>query len=181
MRRVLPFLLGGVAGVPLGVLLLRVVDPLGFRLVVGLLLVVWCPAMLLARELPRVTRGGWLADAVAGLLGGVLGGLGGLSGPAPTLWTTLRGWGRDAQRAVLQSFNLAMHGLTMAAYLAAGTITAEAAWLFLVVAPAMLLPALLGARLYGRFGDEGFRRVVLALLAASGVILLATTLPQLLE
>jgi uncharacterized membrane protein YfcA len=181
MRRVLPFLLGGVAGVPLGVLLLRVVDPLAFRLVVGLLLVVWCPAMLLARELPRVTRGGRLADAGAGLLGGVLGGLGGLSGPAPTLWTTLRGWGRDTQRAVLQSFNLVMHGLTMAAYLAAGTVTAEAARLFLVVAPAMLLPALLGARLYGRFGDEVFRRVVLALLAASGVILLATTLPQMLR
>jgi uncharacterized membrane protein YfcA len=179
-RRVLPFILGGVLGVPLGVALLRGVDPLGFRLAVGLLLVVWCPAMLLARDLPRVTRGGRIADAGIGLLGGVMGGLGGLSGPAPTLWTTLRGWGRDAQRAVLQAFNLAMHGLTMMAYLIAGTITAEAAWLFLVVAPAMLVPTLIGARLYGRFSDAAFRRVVLSLLALSGVILLATTLPAIL-
>ncbi len=109
-----------------------------------------------------------------------MGGLGGLTGPAPTLWATLRGWNRDAQRAVFQAFNLAMHGLTMAAYLATGTISAEAARLCLVVAPAMLVPTLIGARLYGRFSDAAFRRVVLGLLAASGAVLIATTVPKLL-
>ena len=78
---------------PVGVALLQRIDPDGFRLAVGLLLVVWCPAMLLARDLPRVARGGRLADAAAGMLSGVMGGLGGLTGPAPTLWVTLRGWG----------------------------------------------------------------------------------------
>ena len=42
-RRVLPQVLGGALGVPLGVLLLRHIDPLGFRLFVGLLLLVWSP------------------------------------------------------------------------------------------------------------------------------------------
>ena len=178
-RRALPFIAGGVLGVPVGVALLQRIDPDGFRLAVGLLLVVWCPAMLLARDLPRVARGGRLADAAAGMLGGVMGGLGGLTGPAPTLWVTLRGWGRDAQRAVFQSFNLAMHALTMAAYLASGTFPAEAWGLCLVVGPAMLLPALLGARLYRRFSDKAFQRVVLALLAVSGVVLLATSVRKL--
>ena len=178
-RRALPFVAAGVLGVPLGVALLRQVDPLVFKLAVGLLLVVWCPAMLLARDLPRVTAGGRWADAGAGLMGGVMGGLGGLTGPVPTLWTTLRGWDRDTQRAVFQVFNLAMHGLTMAAYLATGTVSAEAARLFLVVAPAMLVPTLIGARLYRRFSDTAFRKVVLGLLAASGAVLVATTLPKL--
>jgi uncharacterized protein len=179
-RRVLPFVLGGVAGVPLGVWLLRHIDPLLFKLAVGVLLVVWCPAMLFARGLPRAARGGRPADAGAGWLGGVMGGLGGLTGPAPILWATLRGWDRDAQRAVFQVFNLAMHGLTMAAYLATGTISGEAARLFLVVAPAMLVPTLIGARLYRRFSDAAFRGLVLWLLAASGAVLIATTLPRLL-
>jgi uncharacterized protein len=179
-RRVLPFVAGGVLGVPLGVALLRHIDPLAFKLAVGVLLVVWCPAMLLARDLPRVAGGGRFADAGAGMLGGVMGGLGGLTGPAPTLWATLRGWDRDAQRAVFQVFNLAMHGLTMAAYLATGTVSAEVARLFLVVAPAMLVPTLIGARLYRRFSDAAFRKVVLGLLAASGAILIATTFPRLL-
>lgn len=177
-RRALPFILGGVLGVPIGVALLQRIDPDTFRLAVGLLLVVWCPAMLLARDLPRITRGGRLADAAAGLAGGVMGGLGGLTGPAPTLWVTLRGWGRDAQRSVFQAFNLAMHALTMAAYLASGTVPAEAWPLCLVAGPAMLLPALLGARLYRRFSEIAFRRVVLGLLALSGLALLARALPK---
>lgn len=179
-RRVLPFIAGGALGVPLGVALLHRIDPDAFKLGVGILLVLWSAAMLLARDLPRIAAGGRWADAAAGLLGGVMGGLGGLTGPAPTLWTVLRGWDRDAQRAVFQAFNLAMQGLTLAAYLATGALSAEAARLCLVVAPAMLVPALLGARLYRRFSDAAFQQVVLALLAASGAVLVATALPRLL-
>ncbi|MEO8714770.1 MAG: sulfite exporter TauE/SafE family protein [Acetobacteraceae bacterium] len=175
-----PFLAGGVLGVPLGVALLRYVDPLAFRMGVGVLLLLWCPAMLLARDLPRVTRGGRLADAAVGWIGGIMCGLGGLNGPAPTLWTTLRGWDRDRQRAVFQVFSLVTQALTMATYLAAGTVPAGAARLFAVAAPAMLLPTLLGARLYRRFSDAMFRRIVLGLLTLSGAILVATTVPRLL-
>ncbi len=77
-------------GAPLGVVLLQRIDPTAFKLAVGLLLVVWCPAMLLARGLPCVTRGGRLPDATARWIGG-MGGLGRLSGPAPTLWAALQG------------------------------------------------------------------------------------------
>ncbi len=177
-RRILPFVAGGIVGVPLGVALLRHIDPTTFKLAVGILLAIWCPAMLLARDLPRIARGGRLADAAVGLIGGVMGGLGGLTGPAATLWTTLRGWDRDAQRAVFQVFNLSMQALTMATYLATGAISGQAGRLFLVVAPAMLVPTLIGARLYRRFSDTTFRKVVLWLLAASGAVLIATTLPQ---
>lgn len=178
-KLILPLVAGGAIGVPLGVALLRYVDPLAFRMGVGVLLLVWCPAMLLARDLPRVTRGGHWADAGVGWIGGIMGGLGGLTGPAPTLWATLRGWDRDRQRAVFQVFSLAMQALTMATYLATGTIPSGAAPLFAVVLPAMLVPTLLGARLYRCFNDALFRRIVLGLLALSGMILVATTLPKL--
>ncbi|HSU05667.1 MAG TPA: sulfite exporter TauE/SafE family protein [Acetobacteraceae bacterium] len=170
-RRLAPFILGGVLGVPVGVLLLHRIDPVGFKLVVGFLLVLWCPAMLLARDFPRVTGGGRLADAVVGWLGGAMGGLGGLTGPAPTLWCALRGWDRDTQRAVFQTFNLIMQVLTMAAYIAWGTVTMETARAFMVIALAMLIPVLIGARLYRRFSNAGFRRAVLLLLTASGAVL----------
>ncbi|MDI3309126.1 MAG: sulfite exporter TauE/SafE family protein [Acetobacteraceae bacterium] len=179
MGRALPFLLGGALGVPLGVAALRVIDPAGFKLALGLLLVLWCPAMLLMRHPPRIGAGGRLADALAGLGGGIMGGLGGLSGPLPILWCTLRGWPRDEQRGVSQLFNLAMHGLTMAAYLATGTVHAGFLPLFAMVAPAMLLPALLGGWLYRRSSDALFRRMVLALLTASGLVLLGSSLPRL--
>jgi uncharacterized protein len=178
-QRLLPFVVGGLFGVPIGVALLHHIDPIGFKLAVGIILVIWCPTVLLARELPRVTRGGRLADAAVGWVGGVMGGLGGLTGPAPTLWCTLRGWDRDTQRAVFQSFNFAMQALTMATYIAIGTITTKTLPLFAVEAPAMLLPTMIGARLYLRFSESGFRRLILLLLTASGLVLVGSSLPRL--
>ena len=66
-RCVLPFLVGDVAGVPLGTWLLSHIDLHVFRAGVGTLLVVYCSTMLCARTLPvagTVGAGwtGWLAQ-----------------------------------------------------------------------------------------------------------------------
>lgn len=175
-----PFVLGGLAGIPVGVALLPRLDMEGFKLVLGTLLVLWCPAMLMARNLPRITRGGRAADAGVGLVGGVMGGLGGFTGVVPTLWCTLRGYDKDTQRTVIQNFNLSMLAVTMGTYLAGGIVTRDMLPYFAVVAPAMLVPSLLGARLYTGISEAAFRRVVLGLLTASGVALLASAVPRLL-
>jgi len=174
-----PLVAGGILGVPLGVALLPHLDPLQFKLGVGVLLLLWCPAMLVARDIPRITGGGRLADAFVGWIGGIMCGIAGLNGPAPTLWTTLRGWERDRQRAAFQTFSLVTQTLTITTYFAAGIIQAGTTRLFAVVVPAMLIPTLLGARLYRRFTDTGFRRIVLGLLSASGAILVATSVSAL--
>nr|WP_238341074.1 sulfite exporter TauE/SafE family protein [Pseudomonas mosselii] len=64
-----PFVLGGLAGIPLGVWVLPYLDMLWFKAVFGTLLVVWCPLMLLAPRLPRL-QGGRLADGAVGMVGG---------------------------------------------------------------------------------------------------------------
>jgi uncharacterized membrane protein YfcA len=179
-RRLWPFVLGGTAGTPIGVLMLHYVDPTVFKLAVGLILVAYCPAMLLIGAAPRVTVGGRLADGGVGLIGGVMGGLGGLNGPAPTLWCSLRGWSRDEQRAVFQSFSLCMQALTLAMYAASGLITRQTILLFGMVAPAMVLPTLIGVRFYRRFSEAGFRQLILVLLSISGVVLLIASVQRLL-
>ncbi len=176
--RAIPFVLGGIPGVPLGVALLRYIDPLAFKACVGLLLVVWCPIMLFARDLPRIAWGGPWADAGVGWIGGIMGGLGGLTGPAPILWATLRGWDRHAQRAVFQVFNICMHSFTLTMYFVSGTVPPRALPLFAVMLPAMLLPTIAGYRMYHRVSDISFRRVVLGLLTASGAVLIVTSLAK---
>lgn len=184
LRRLWPFLLGGLTGIPLGVALLPALDVPVFKAALGGLLVVWCPLMLAARRLPRIASGGrvidTVADGAAGLVGGLMGGLGGFTGVVPTLWCTLRGWDKDAQRSVIQNFNLAALLVTMGLYLQRGIVT-RAMWPMLaIVAAAMLIPTLLGTRLYAGVSDARFRTVVLVLLTASGVALLASSVPQLL-
>jgi len=180
MKSLLPFVLGGLAGIPLGVGLLPHMDMDWFRLVLGGLLVVWCPAMLMARHLPKLTRGGQLADGAVGLAGGVMGGLGGFTGALPTLWCTLRGLEKDTQRAIVQNFNLSMLAVTMGSYLATGIVTRTMLPMFGVVAVAMLVPTLLGARLYIGISEAAFRKIVLGLLTASGVAMLVASVPRLL-
>lgn len=74
MRRLWPFLAGGLVGIPAGVAILAALDVQLFKAVLGTLLVVWCPLMLMARNLPRIQAGGPLADGIVGGLGGIMGG-----------------------------------------------------------------------------------------------------------
>jgi uncharacterized protein len=178
-RDLLPFVAGGVVGVPIGVAVLPMLDANLFKTVLGALLVTWAPAMLLARRLPRIRHGGGLADAVIGAIGGVMGGIGGFTGAVPTLWCTLRRFDKDTQRAVIQNFNLATLAVAFAIYLGRGLITTAMLPMFAIVAAALLVPGLLGARLYSGLSEAAFRQIVLGLLTFSGVALLASSLPKL--
>lgn len=181
LQRLLPFIAGGLAGVPLGIYILPRLDVPLFKGLLGLLLVVMCPLMFFASRLPRLTAGGRLGDALAGAAGGMMGGLGGFTGVVPTLWCTLRGFEKDTQRAVIQNFNLAMLTVTFTTYLVTGIATRQMIPLFAIVAPAMLIPSVLGARLYLGISDTGFRNVILGLLTASGVAMLVSATPILIR
>ncbi|CAB3727615.1 sulfite exporter TauE/SafE family protein [Achromobacter piechaudii] len=178
--QLLPFVLGGLVGIPIGVRLLPHLDPLIFKAFIGALLAIWCPIMLFATRLPRISAGGKVADGVVGAMGGVMGGIGGFTGVIPTLWCTLRGFERDVQRSVIQNFNLSMLAVTMAGYVMTGVVTRDMLPLFALIVPAMLVPTLLGARVYVGISDMTFRRIVLGLLTLSGIALLVASVPKLL-
>jgi uncharacterized membrane protein YfcA len=176
LRRVLPFIAGGLVGVPLGVWLLGMLEPTGFKLALGLFLIVYCPVMLLAPATLAIRFGGRWLDAVSGSIGGVFGGLGGFAGSVPTLWCTLRGWDKDTQRGVMQAYNITMHVATLTAYVAAGDkIDGEALKMFAIITPALAIPVLLGTMIYRRLDQRAFRRVVLALLLVSGIVLVTSS------
>src|ERR1700687_3075743 len=104
-KLVWPFLVGGLAGVPLGTMLVAHADPRVFKLSVGVLLLVFPTALHFNRTPLALKFGGRVADAGIGFAGGILGGLAGLSGPLPILWASVRGWGKDERRGIFQIFN----------------------------------------------------------------------------
>ena len=167
-----PFLVGGVAGVPFGSMLVDHAEPRLFKLAVGVVLLVFPTALYFQRKPMALSFGGRAADAMIGFAGGVLGGLAGLSGPIPILWASVRGWGKDERRGIFQVFNWTI--LTAALCIQAGTgfITKEVMWLTLLVLPATIGGAWLGARAYHVLSDGNFRDVVLGLLFLSGVALI---------
>lgn len=88
---------------------------------------------------------------------------------------------RDAQRSVIQNFNLAMLAVAFTLQVGAGNVTVRMLPLLAVVAVCVLVPVLLGARLYIGLSELAFRRIVLGLLTVSGLALLVSSVPVLLH
>jgi uncharacterized protein len=170
-KLVWPFLVGGLAGVPLGTVLVAYADPRIFSLSVGALLLVFPTALYFHRKPMALRFGGKVADTAIGFAGGILGGMAGLSGPVPILWASVRGWGKDERRGVFQTFNWSILSAALCVQAASGFITREIMWLALLVLPATVAGAWLGARTYHALSDGNFRDVVLGLLFLSGVAL----------
>ena len=170
-RRIGLFVFGGLFGVPLGVFILHNVDPTRFRLALGVLFTLYGAYGIAFSDAPKLKWGGKAADAAVGGIGGVLGGLGGLSGSVPAIWTQLRGWKRDARRALMQVYNIVMHGLTLTVYSQTHALNATSFKLFAICAPLMLAANLYGMRVYKRVSERGFARLVLIAITLSGLAL----------
>src|SRR4051794_33465122 len=80
-----PYLAGGILGVPAGVYLLLHLQTGSYREIVGALLIAY-GGYLLLRWPSRALQTGSLADAGAGFLGGVTGGLAGFPGAFVAVW-----------------------------------------------------------------------------------------------
>lgn len=176
-----PFVLGSAIGIPIGTQLLPLLDPNRFKLVLGSMLVVCCSAMLATSRLPRIEKGGRLADAFVGLLGGVMAPLSGFSGLAPALWCTLRGYTKDEHRAVLQNFNLVVLSATFASAVWTGRVHAGLLPQMGVVAGALIIPSIYGSKIYIGMSPKAFRDGVLWLLVFAGVVMLAASLKSMLN
>src|SRR5579863_5216808 len=170
-----PFLVGGLAGVPLGLTLVDYADPRLFKLGVGILLLVFPTALYFQRRPMALRIGGKTADGAIGFAGGVLGGLAGLSGPLPILWASVRGWGKEERRGVFQIFNWTVLLAALCLQAAVGMLKPEVAWLTLLAFPGTILGAWLGARIYHALSDRNFRDIVLGLLLLSGIGLIWTS------
>jgi len=172
LQRFLPFLIGGLIGIPLGVLALTQVSAEPLRMTIGVLLIVYGVYGLFGPSPPHLAWGGRAADGTVGLAGGFLGGLSGLSGILPTIWSEFRGWTPAERRGVYQTFIFTMHAATLALLWFRGDIGAEIPGLFLWCLPAIALGTLAGVALFKRLDAARFRQGVLVLLLVSGAGLL---------
>lgn len=175
-ERVAPFIVGGLLGVPIGTLLLAHVSVAAFKMSVGVLLVSYCSYMLIGRVRSTVAWGGRVVDALVGFVGGILGGLAGISAPPVTVWTGLRDWSRDARRAVLQAFNTTILAFALAAQVVAGFMSIELLQATLIALPGTLVGTWIGRRAYDRLSDARFAQIVLVVLLVCGIMLIVSAI-----
>jgi uncharacterized membrane protein YfcA len=174
-RRLAPYAVGGVLGVPLGAWTLGVLPASIFRPTVGALLLVYA-AWMLARVQPTTLvlsarTGPWL-DAGIGLVGGFLGGMAGLSGFLPSLWCALRGGDKKSNRALVQAYILLTGVMGIAWIGGLVGIDAQIRERLWFGAPFVVVGGALGLYVFSRLDALRFNRLVLWLLGACGAILL---------
>lgn len=169
--RLMPLILGSAIGVPFGILALRWVPPGHLRTAIGVILVLFSLYSLVRPTLPSMKQAGRLGDAGAGFLNGLVGGSTGLAGIAIVIWSSLRGWQKDEQRAAFQPTGVATFLMTLIAIGGTGGISVAVIKLFAVGLPVLAIGTWVGWTVYGKLDDVIFRKVVLVLLLASGAAL----------
>jgi uncharacterized membrane protein YfcA len=178
-RRLAPMLAAGLAGVPIGTLILPHVGLSTFKLGIGAVLAAHCSFMLLAAGRVRVAGQGprdrW-AEMAVGFGGGILGGLAALSGVLPTVWASVKDWRKDERRIFFQAFNFTILAAMLVASAVSGLVGSRSIVAFAVAAPGTLIGASVGLRLYRRLDDLRFHRTVLVVLLLSGLALIWSSL-----
>jgi len=165
------FLIGGVPGVPAGLYLLLHLPSDLYREVIGAVLIVY-GGYLLMRNPIRSLHTGSRADAGAGFLGGLTGGLVAFPGAFVAIWCDLKGWDKARQRGVYQPFILAMQPIMLISIYLMRPASVTAPPLdtsALAFVPAALLGAWFGLRVFNRLSDRQFAIVLNALIVASGI------------
>lgn len=174
--RMLRFVVPGLVGVPIGISLLRYVDAGVLRLVVAGFLIFYGGYFGFRKALPRFEARTPRIDAGVGLIGGVLGGLASLSGALPAIWLSMRPWPKGETRAVLQPFNVAVLGATVAMLAWNGAFDAATWAAFAIAFPSGLLAVQFGIFVFRRVSDDQFRRTLIILCLALGLGILARDL-----
>lgn len=174
-----PYLLGGIAGVPLGLAILHSLPAAQLMAVFGAFLVLYATYSLLKPEGMCVSlKEGWIAPLLVGATGGVIGGFTAFPGAAVVVWGGLRRLPKSESRALVQPYILGLQllSLTILALEHPETFN-ELYWqLLLLMLPIVAPCTLLGVTLYRVLSDVNFRRVTFMLLGTSGLGLLAKAL-----
>ncbi len=167
----LPYLIGSLATLPLGLFLLLRTHAAVFLPMLGGLLIAYG---LYALIRPVIHAGGnpLIGRIAMGALGGVTGGVAAFPGAFISIWCQAQGFSKERQRSVVQPFIL-INQLVMFAALAflrpIGTISLDLAQ----YAPPAILGAYLGLNLFGKLSTAGFNRIVGLFLLLAGVVMLA--------
>ena len=175
-HRLLRFLLPGLAGVPIGLMLLSAIDAGTLRIAIALLLIIYGGYFGFRASLPEFSRTTPVLDSTVGLVGGVLGGAAAISGAIPAMWLSLRPWPKSETRAVLQPYNVAILSTTITLLFLKGAYDRTALTALLITVPSGLIAAQIGIMVFRSLSDTGFRRLLIILTLLMGVGVLASEL-----
>ncbi len=170
------FLVPALFGIPIGTALVAWIEPGPLKVLIAGFMILYGLFFAFRRELPTLDGPRPMIEGGIGFVGGVLGGLAGLSGALPTMWCAMRPWPKAEQRAVLQPYNIAVQAIAIVLFLFKGVFDRDTLIALAIVAPFSLVAAQMGLMVFKRLDDSQFRRLLIVLMLVSGALLMAREL-----
>jgi uncharacterized membrane protein YfcA len=168
-------LTGSFVGMPFGLLFLLFAPEDVLRLAVGVAALVMTMAIVGGLRFGGSARTGELA---AGAISGALNTSTGMNGPPIVLYLQGRRLPTSEFRGALAAFFFLSGAATLLVFALTGVVTGDALALGAACLPAVLTGNWLGHQLLGRLTEATFRRVVVALLIATALTAIATSLAR---
>ncbi len=167
-------IIGTLAGIPAGLLVLKRADNRTVCLILAGLII---PFALYSLFRPGIARLRTDRSApVFGIAAGILGAAVNTNGPPVAFYGALRGWEPETFRTSLQAYFLPTGAAIIAAQGAAGLWTAAVWRIFLFSVPLIFLASWAGGRLAKRIPAASFVRWIYGILVAAGLVLLVRNL-----
>ena len=167
-----PFIIFGVIGIPFGMLLLTITDPRIFKASIGIFLVLYVLLMLISSNFSIKVNTDKSIDSFIGLISGLMGGFAALGGLLPTIWVGLQKLPKNTQRGTYEPFIFITSIVAVISFAVAGLYTIQMAYDLLKILPALIIGSWLGVKIYHVLDGEVFRRTILGLILAAGLVLL---------
>jgi|TARA_B110001469_G_scaffold126023_1_gene142643 uncharacterized membrane protein YfcA len=167
-----PFIIFGVIGIPFGMLLLTITDPRVFKASIGIFLVLYALLMLISSNFSIKVNTDKSIDSFIGLISGLMGGFAALGGLLPTIWVGLQKLPKNTQRGTYEPFIFITSIVAVISFAVAGLYTIQMAYDLLKILPALIIGSWLGVKIYHVLDGEVFRRTILGLILAAGLVLL---------
>lgn len=173
-KRSLRFIIPALFGIPIGVTLLKYLDPVLMKRYLNLALL--AGVFMLAYNTNRVHQLRWLEnqkgkaiEPMIGFISGILGGSCTLSGPPMVMWGVIRGWKKIDMHAVLARFFFSIGLFSLLSLKIAGLYNRPVILTSLLLIPAVFVGFWFGLWIRNRITEKRFKIYILSFLFISGI------------
>jgi uncharacterized membrane protein YfcA len=162
--------LGGLAAVPMGVLVLKSADPSVLKITIAVVILILGALSLFNIQIPLTRRK--FSGPVFGFLASLSVTTLSIGGPLAAIYVIAQKWPPDVKRASLAFYFLTFYVLAFAVYAGTGLVDRDTLVNIGLLVPGLLAGFGLATRIVGRINERAFRYVAIAVIITGGLALL---------
>lgn len=170
LKKVLPIFLGAIIGVPIGVYLLKVLQPKTIKIILGVILIGFSAYSIFRKESAKRLGKRWAFPI--GILSGILNGVINMGGPPVIIYTYYQNWDKDSVKATLITYFAICSSYKVGVLVLSKFVTLEIIKMSGILLPIVYAGAFLGFVWFAKVNKEQMRKITFSILICLGLLLI---------